>query len=180
MELYVLFFTSMISYGAAINSRCPAHLPKNEFLREFGNSCYEFILDHPGDWHHADADCRIKNGYLVDIQTYSEQGFLFNACQELGFHDDKGLWIGLTDGDDYSQEGTWHWVSNNGISFANWGDGQPGMVGGLEDCVLMQFSDHGQWHDYPCQGFLFLTENHGWICEYPLPTQNMTLTGRGL
>ncbi|XP_060596840.1 perlucin-like protein [Ruditapes philippinarum] len=168
MAVFALVFLSVFAYAAAVNSNCPAHLPKTDNLREFRTSCYEFILDHPGDWHHAEADCRSRGGHLVDIHDYAEEAFLFNTCQQLGFHNDKGLWIGLTDGDAYKGEGNWHWVSNADISFVNWADGQPGMLGGSEDCVLMEFADNGKWHDYPCSGFLFFTQNHGWICEYPI------------
>ena len=56
--------------------------------------------------------------------------------------------------------------SDKAVSFTNWADGQPGMISGAEDCCLMEFTDTGYWHDYPCDGFLFFSENHGWICEY--------------
>jgi len=49
--------------------------------------------------------------------------------------------------------------------FTNWADGQPGMVGGLEDCAMMEFKD-GRWHDFPCQGWFLFPENHAWVCEY--------------
>lgn len=52
------------------------------------------------------------------------------------------------------------------VTFTNWAGDQPGMIGGLEDCCLLEFSDTGLWHDYPCEGLLFLSQNHGWICEY--------------
>lgn len=67
--------------GAAVNDKCPGHLPKNEYLQQYGSSCYEFVLDHPVDWSHAHTDCLGKGGHLVDIHSYGEQAFLFNACQ---------------------------------------------------------------------------------------------------
>jgi len=65
----------------AINRDCPINLHKNDHLRQYGNSCYEFILDHPGDWHYAEQDCMSKNGHLVDIHSFTEQAFLFNTLQ---------------------------------------------------------------------------------------------------
>jgi len=37
--------------GDAVNTDCPAHLPKDDNLRQFGSSCYEFVLGDPQSWH---------------------------------------------------------------------------------------------------------------------------------
>merc|ERR1712179_95666 len=149
----------------SVNDHCPSHLPRTPNLLQFGGFCYEMVLDHPGDWYHAKADCESRRGYLVDIHNFPEQAFLINSIQVLGIPDDKGVWIGMTD---ETSEGNWKWVSGVAMNFKNWAGSQPGMIGGMENCGLMEFS--GTWHDYPCHGLIFTTENHGWICKYDILT----------
>ncbi|KAL4221801.1 hypothetical protein ACF0H5_020055 [Mactra antiquata] len=166
MMLRLVVCLALTYVCAALNANCPVHLVKNEYLQQYGSSCYEFVLDQADTWHYAQATCRAKGGHLVDIHTYGEEGFIYNACQSLGFHGDKGVWIGLTD---EVTEGIWEWTSGKPVTFNSWASGQPGMLSGSEDCALLQYSEHGNWHDYPCDGnFLFGKESHGWICEYEI------------
>ena len=30
----------------------------------------------------------------------------------------------------------------------------------------MEAGEHGQWGDYSCEGILFTSEKHDWVCEY--------------
>lgn len=53
------------------------------------------------------------------------------------------------------------------LTYTHWASGQPSsLVGGLEDCALLQMSSDGTWHDYPCEGFLLTSQHHGWVCKY--------------
>lgn len=53
------------------------------------------------------------------------------------------------------------------LKYTHWASGQPSsLVGGLEDCALLQTSSGGTWHDYPCHGFLLSVERHGWVCKF--------------
>ncbi|XP_053378692.1 uncharacterized protein LOC123526936, partial [Mercenaria mercenaria] len=161
----------LVTSASAVTLGCPANLKSSRYLRHFGTHCYEFILNHPGDWFHADSDCRAKGGYLVDIHSTSEQAFIYNSLQVLGLHGDKGVWIGLTDKD---REGTWKWTSGTNVNFRNWDKGQPGLFGGSEDCALLEASSDGKWGDYPCEGILFVKQRHGWVCKFaevPLTTK---------
>ncbi|XP_060596841.1 uncharacterized protein LOC132750817 [Ruditapes philippinarum] len=173
LVLTILMLTS-VTYVTAVTLECPANLDSGQNVRHFGTHCYEFILNHPVDWFHADNDCRSKRGYLVDIHSQSEQAFIYNTLQILGLHGDKGVWIGLTDKD---KEGTWKWTSGTNVNYKNWAAGQPGLFGGSEDCALLE--KNGHWGDYPCSGIFLLRQNHGWICKYaevPLTTKVMTTT----
>ncbi|XP_052285999.1 hepatic lectin-like [Dreissena polymorpha] len=163
--LSVLALTTYVAVGG-VNVNCPPHLVKNDNLREYGSSCYEFVLSHFESWYKADADCKSRRGHLVSLNSFPEQTFILNTMQILGYHDDHGVWIGLTDHDG---EGNWHWADNTKPVFTNWAPGQPGMLSSNEDCAMLEFKD-GTWHDYPCEGFFFFSQKHGWICEYELPS----------
>lgn len=50
--------------------------------------------------------------------------------------------------------------------YTHWASGQPGILGGLEDCVAMDVDDQGVWHDYVCEDILFVHGDHRFVCEY--------------
>merc|ERR1712137_1076675 len=153
----------LIHYGLAYNQNCPSNLPKTEYLREYFKYCYEFVFDNKGTWHDAEKDCISKGGFLTDIHSFPENNFILNSLQVLKFANDNGVWIGLND---EFQEGTWSWVNLSSKNFTNWAPGQPGVVAGSEDCALLEVADLGHWHDYPCDGYFFGRQSHGWVCKY--------------
>ena len=55
-------------------------------------------------------------------------------------------------------------VSGERMTFTFWERGE--NHGNFEDCVLLEMDKLGHWADYPCSGFLFSTQRHGYICEY--------------
>ena len=61
--------------------QCPGNIQRNRNLRLYGSSCYEFVLSHPVDWGHADQDCKVKGGYLVDIHTREENYFIYRTLR---------------------------------------------------------------------------------------------------
>merc|ERR1719300_6871 len=71
------------------------------------------------------------------------------------------------------------WTDGSPADYTYWADGQPGFLGSLEDCVGMDTTDHGRWGDYRCEGLLFLSSKHVFVCEYylgktTLPTPSTT------
>ncbi|KAJ8320490.1 hypothetical protein KUTeg_002077 [Tegillarca granosa] len=86
-----------------------------------GNKCYEFILSHKTDWHHAQLDCLSKGGFLVTIENSEEEKYLANYLQTV-FYGGKGVWIGLND---KQVEGKYVWNSGKSTSYVNWEPGQP-------------------------------------------------------
>ncbi|KAK3604485.1 hypothetical protein CHS0354_019080 [Potamilus streckersoni] len=153
----------LISLKGSID-QCPKGLTHDRYLQQHGYSCYEFVLNHPGDWFHAEQHCEQYRGFLVHIQSAADQAFIYQALRNYNLHGDKGVWIGFTD---TQFEGNWKWSSGDQVTYTYWSPGQPSVLaGGLEDCGLLDLSDGGHWHDYPCHGILFNTQNHGWICQY--------------
>ena len=57
-------------------------------------------------------------------------------------------------------------VSGERTTFTFWNKGNPG--GYFEDCALLDMDRISHWVDYPCTGFLFSVQKHGYICEYNL------------
>ncbi|XP_052761067.1 C-type lectin domain family 4 member G-like isoform X1 [Mya arenaria] len=163
MGLVRLFTVILLAAAGAANANCPTNIAGDDLV-PFGSSCYQFILNQPSSWYTAEEDCVAKGGHQVAINNFMEHSFVWNHLQNIGGQGDHGIWLGLTDHD--GTEGNWHWADNTPLGFSNWAPGQPGVVGGLEDCVMMEFKD-GLWHDYVCEGFSFWSEKHGWVCEFP-------------
>ncbi|XP_076451858.1 ladderlectin-like [Babylonia areolata] len=143
---------------------CPANLPRNQYLRTFGNRCYQFVLDHTREFDDAENECRARGGHLVIIRDIATQRFLYNTLrQDLG-HDDI-VWIGLSD---QASEGHFLWGDGTPAKFTYWASGQPGEFGSLEDCVAMDTREEGRWHDYSCSDWFFSSHHENFICEFPL------------
>ena len=70
------------------------------------------------------------------------------------------FWIG---GNDFANEGQWHWESNNEpVIFSAWGSGQPDNGQGQEDCMEMEWRWNYRWNDQPCDMLNFF------ICQVQL------------
>ncbi|XP_045207411.2 C-type mannose receptor 2-like [Mercenaria mercenaria] len=98
------------------NYDCPANLPRTYKLLSWRDHCYLFNPNYIEDWYNADISClTIRGGYLVDIHSQEEQDFINYSWSILRIkaHEDIGLWIGLTDGQNYFEEGRWNWTSSN-------------------------------------------------------------------
>ncbi|KAK7093928.1 alpha-N-acetylgalactosamine-specific lectin-like isoform X2 [Littorina saxatilis] len=143
---------------------CPASIPHDRHLQVFGDTCYSFMTSHRREFDAAERECESNLGHLVIIRDAATQDFLYNALR----HDlryNGVVWIGLSD---KVNEGQFVWVDGSPAHYTHWASGQPGILGGLEDCVGMNIKQQGQWNDYQCEGFLFISNSHVFVCEYPL------------
>jgi hypothetical protein len=87
---------------------CPARYG-NEWN---GISCYKMIS--PASWSSAVTTCSSDGGWLVTIETSTEDTFIKST-----FSATEKFWIGLTDA---AFEGTWKWVqTGNTATYLNWG-----------------------------------------------------------
>ncbi|XP_076451856.1 uncharacterized protein LOC143287621 [Babylonia areolata] len=144
---------------------CPANLPRNDHLRAFGNRCYQFVLDHTREFDDAENECRHRGGHLVIIRDLATQRFLYNTLKN-DLHYNDILWIGLTD---QESEGHWVWVDGTAPTFTYWASDQPGDMGSLQDCGVMDVSEGGTWHDYRCSdAWIFSNQHKRFICEFHL------------
>nr|KAG5696177.1 hypothetical protein BaRGS_021662 [Batillaria attramentaria] len=134
---------------------CPANLHRDQYLRAFGDSCYEFVLDHKREWPTAEYECEHRHGHLVIIRDEATNEFLFNTLNS-SFHFQGMVFIGLTD---RRVEGQWL------ADYFNWAHGQPGFGAALENCAAMDPTT-GKWHDYYCEDLLFINNDNAFICEY--------------
>ncbi|KAK7093930.1 hypothetical protein V1264_007610 [Littorina saxatilis] len=143
---------------------CPASIPHDRHLQVFGDTCYSFMTSHRREFDAAERECESNLGHLVIIRDAATQDFLYNALR----HDlryNGVVWIGLSD---KVNEGQFVWVDGSPAHYTHWASGQPGILGGLDDCVGMNIQQQGQWNDYQCEGFLFISNSHVFVCEYPL------------
>lgn len=100
-------------------------------------------------WFEAVADCDQRGGYLVTIQSDSENDFVYNLL--------NGSWLG---GTDKAIEGTWVWITGEAWEYTNWGVVELNNDGHY--LVLGTDSDHlpGDWNDHPGNVV------HPYICEW--------------
>ncbi|XP_025080183.1 C-type mannose receptor 2-like [Pomacea canaliculata] len=160
---YILLLSAVL---IAVNGDCPASTPQAP-VRTFGNSCFQFHMRESREFSVAEADCVREGGTELIIRDEATQTFIYNTIRtELGYH--GIVWIGLTDAE---REGDYRWVDGSKAEYTNWASGQPGILGGLEDCVAMDMREGGKWHDYRCETLLFLSGSHPYICEFD-KTQN--------
>ncbi|XP_076451853.1 uncharacterized protein LOC143287617 [Babylonia areolata] len=167
MMLRLLAFLGVVAsvFAAVSVNDCPANLPRNDHLRAFGNRCYQFVLDHTREFDDAENECRHRGGHLVIIRDLATQRFLYNTLKN-DLHYNDILWIGLTD---QESEGHWVWVDGTAPTFTYWASDQPGHMGGLEDCGVMDVSAGGKWHDYRCSdAWIFSNQHKRFICEFHL------------
>ncbi|XP_056441865.1 macrophage mannose receptor 1-like isoform X2 [Gadus chalcogrammus] len=115
--------------------------------RRFGNSLY-FFSDTKKNWEDSRNDCKQRGADLVVINSDEEQEF----TSSIGKH-----WIGLSDRE---KEGEWKWVDGSGLTFRNWGAGEPNGVDGVEECAELRWrTPPNLWNDALCSTTNF------WICE---------------
>ena len=61
--------------------KCPSRVPRTPFLKEYGSSCYRFIINTHAKWQDAENDCRRYGGHLVSIGSYAENMFVYNTLR---------------------------------------------------------------------------------------------------
>ena len=102
--------------------------------------------NHHTDWTTARGTCQgLGDGWdLVDIQTVPENSFVESLIT-------GRTWIGATDNDTLSSEGTWVYPDGSAAPLTQppRNGGEPNDAGGNEDCAEM-YDSSGLWNDMPC------------------------------
>lgn len=100
-------------------------------------------------WHNASDYCLSRGGYLVSIESASENDFVYNLSSG------GNTWLGATD---EIKERTLVWASGQSFDFKYWDEGEPNNCCppqncGREGCTpehYLTFSGHGKtWNDVP-------------------------------
>ena len=121
-----------------VNIQCEStYVCENSWIGHGGHCYLEYTEEE--DWCDAQSYCRSHGGYLVSIETESENNFIE------GTFPDGSYWIG---GNDLAVEGVYVWDSGNALTFANWNVYQPDSYTGDEDCLWA--NSDWRWHDRKC------------------------------
>jgi hypothetical protein len=108
-------------------------------------------------WSGAVDHCLSLGGYLVSIETASENDFVYQLTG-------GSTWLGASD---KVQEGIWIWASGEPFDFSNWDEGEPNNCCppencGSADCTpehYLTYSGHGKtWNDVPASAMKFVCE----------------------
>jgi hypothetical protein len=128
---------------------------------EFNGHSYK-LFTKGTSWKSAKKACEKLGGHLVSITSAEEQAFVFQQAKN---YKGKQFWIGLTD---EGNEGDWHWITGEAVTYTNWGKGNPNDDGGQDYGVLYTTKEQwdnsgvkpGQWDDDAGKG-----PNY-YICEW--------------
>ncbi|EDO49408.1 predicted protein, partial [Nematostella vectensis] len=96
----------------------------------FKGSCYVTFVDGK-NWYDAESMCRDLGGYLVKIESKSEDEFV---SRELALPENL-VWIGLMRS---VINDSFVWVDGSMAKYTNWGVGEPIVAGIGKHCVQME------------------------------------------
>ncbi|XP_076451417.1 C-type lectin mannose-binding isoform-like [Babylonia areolata] len=163
-RLYIfLSVVASVCLAVSVND-CPANLPRNQYLRAFGDRCYQFVLHHTREFDAAENECRARGGHLVVIRDIATQHFLYSTLlHEFDYY--GVVWIGLSD---QLSESHYTWTDGTPAHFTFWARGQPGIVDSSENCVALDILEGGKWTNYECSDSFFNGHHERFICEFPL------------
>ncbi|XP_053406407.1 perlucin-like [Mercenaria mercenaria] len=123
-----------------------------------GDSCYHFSHDTE-TWLDAELSCQqLYGAHLAEIEDATENNFLINEVNVLGF----SFWVG---GNDLQVEGEWKWFSSKtAVKYSTWHPGNPSNNGGDENCMEILDGDgkgpqKPLWNDKQCHAY------QRYICE---------------
>ncbi|MFX0185840.1 MAG: C-type lectin domain-containing protein [Candidatus Hodarchaeota archaeon] len=113
-------------------------------------------------WPEARDSCEARGGHLVTINDTNENDFVSYLA---GWNT---IWIGLTD---ERTEGSWQWVTNENVNYANWFSGEPTDFDDGEDYAEML--GDGSWNDVPNAH----SEGKYYVCEWDDVDGEVTFNG---
>jgi len=125
--------------------------PDQRVLNPANQHLYLYVQT-PLLWHDARDYCAARGGYLVTIQTPSENRFVYELATE---NVQMGTWLGATD---EVQEGIWVWVTGEPANYWNWGEyWNYSGKNGTEDFLAFDGWDK-TWYDQPDGDKYFVCE----------------------
>jgi hypothetical protein len=120
------------------------------------NGHYYSIFTTPMSWKAAEKYCEYLGGYLVCIETESENVYIRNLRELIASYSDN-VWIGATD---EALEGTWRWINGQSVNFTSWASSQPDNASNAEHFAhLYATSKALTWNDAPgAKEYMFICE----------------------
>ena len=122
-----------------------------------GSSKYE-LYDSTCRWSDAKSIAEKLGGRLATVPSEEVQGKLTAL---VGKGKKGAYWIGASDA---ASEGTFKWVTGEGLSYRHFQNGQPDDAGGNEDYIGM-WASSGEWNDFP-DTYYRDNSSIGFIVEY--------------
>ncbi len=113
------------------------------------NGTYFVVCLDNGDWFDAELACTAA-GYdgLASLTTAAEETHVVSLLVATGSANNNQPWLGLTD---QSSPGTFAWTDGSGMTYSNWGTGQPDSGGTGSDCAVLDYSSGAaDWDDVSC------------------------------
>uniref|UniRef100_A0A182MFJ5 C-type lectin domain-containing protein n=1 Tax=Anopheles culicifacies TaxID=139723 RepID=A0A182MFJ5_9DIPT len=112
-----------------------------------------------GNFYESLHTCILHGGYLVAIETPTQNVKVMEAIKKLG---GNGPW--WTSGTDFGMEGAWMWLSRHKAmgainGYTNFETGRPVFsTSGGDNCIAIYKT--GLWRDVPCNSRL------SFVCEF--------------
>ena len=125
---------------SAVDIQCETLFVCDKYWILHAGHCY-FECATELKWIDAQSYCRNVGGYLVSIETETENNFLADTFPSGGY------WLG---GNDIEQNGVFVWDSGSDFIFDNWDDGQPSDQLDKVDCMRSRGTGTWKWHDRDC------------------------------
>jgi len=133
------------SYTNLIWGSCPSG------WSEFQGKCYKYFNEQM-TWTDARDKCWSHAANLASINSIEENDFVADLCLgELCYLGGRRFRGGVS----------WVWLDGTSRDFNNWKTGEPNNLGGVEDCMEINWAVHGKWNDQRCD----ITEKGGFVCE---------------
>ena len=121
--------------------------------KDFGNSCYLFVLHTlkfpPMSWEDSRSNCKAFGGELVSITNSSEVDFIYSQTKSMGNYK---FWIGLYR-NKTTKDPNVGWVWSDGSKFTNpeqWQSSEPNDYLNNEKCAELN-ANSKKWNDNNCR-----------------------------
>ncbi|KAK3790282.1 hypothetical protein RRG08_034844 [Elysia crispata] len=176
VAISLLFAAAVTAEERTLENFCPPGVLSTEsniYLQVHEGSCFRFVTYRMRDYNHASGDCRQDGGTLAMPKTQSLNDYLTE--QWLNHYNIRSpVWIGLHD---KVKETEFMWEDNSKLGWSNFdkGNGPKNNIfrRGVEDCVAIDPTKNGQWHDFQCKSnFVSVVTGSNpkkrYICQYTL------------
>ena len=157
----LLVFAMLIPTGALMVTTSAVDISIPEDAVEFNGHYYK-VYQPNLNWLEAKEFCENLGGHLATVSSAEENKFLLELVNNI---DARNFMIGYSD---YEKEGVWQWVTDEKITYTNWGKRQPDNNDskGQDFAAIVRpntsWCSAGQWDDIEA----FSSKGYYFICEW--------------